>query len=82
MSFRAARCPRNGLPKYVALHSPTKSEWNPTTILTGDIPARVAELKRQPGRDLQIHGNARPAQQAGLGRIWFQMRPYRTNGWL
>ncbi|PZG12098.1 dihydrofolate reductase family protein [Nonomuraea aridisoli] len=59
----------NGLPKYVASHSLTHGEWNPTTVLSGDIPAQVAELKRQPGRELQIHGSARLAQSllaAGL----------------
>ena len=59
----------NGLPKYVASHSLTTADWNPTTILTGDVPARVAELKRQPGRELQIHGSAHLAQSllaAGL----------------
>ncbi|MFD4024852.1 dihydrofolate reductase family protein [Streptomyces sp. NPDC058576] len=61
----------NGLPKYVASNTLTASEatWNPTTILSGDAPAQVAEVKRQPGRDLQIHGSARLAQSllaAGL----------------
>ena len=59
----------NGLPKYVASHSLTKADWAPTTILSGDIPEQVAELKRQPGRDLQIHGSARLGQSllaAGL----------------
>jgi hypothetical protein len=36
----------NGLPKYVASHGLTRAEWNPTTILSGDVPAQVAELKR------------------------------------
>ncbi|MFI1730098.1 dihydrofolate reductase family protein [Streptomyces acidicola] len=49
----------NGLPKYVASHSLTKADWEPATILAGDVPAQVAELKRQPGRELQIHGSAR-----------------------
>lgn len=59
----------NGLPKYVASRSLTKAEWDPTTILSGDIPAQVAELKQRPGRELQIHGSARLAQSllaAGL----------------
>ncbi|MGA5896792.1 dihydrofolate reductase family protein [Streptomyces venetus] len=59
----------NGLPKYVASHSLTEAGWNPTTILSGDIPAQVAELKRRPGRELQVHGSARLAQSllvAGL----------------
>lgn len=59
----------NGLPKYVASRSLTKADWAPTTILSGDIAEQVAELKRQPGRELQIHGSARLAQSllaAGL----------------
>ncbi len=59
----------NGLPKYVASHSLAKAEWDPTTILSGDIPGQVAELKWQPGRELQVHGSARLAQSllaAGL----------------
>jgi dihydrofolate reductase len=59
----------NGLPKYVASRSLETAGWNPTTILSGDIPAKVAEVKRQPGRELQIHGSARLAQSllaAGL----------------
>ncbi|MBR8642354.1 dihydrofolate reductase family protein [Streptomyces tuirus] len=59
----------NGLPKYVASQSLTTADWNPSTILSGDVPTRVAELKRQPGRELQIHGSARLAQSllaAGL----------------
>jgi dihydrofolate reductase len=59
----------NGLPKYVASHSLTTAGWNPTTVLSGDVPAQVAEVKSLPGRDLQIHGSARLAQSllaAGL----------------
>src|SRR5919106_4699912 len=59
----------NGLPKYVASQTLTASTWNPTTILSGDIAAQVADLKQQSGRDLQIHGSARLAQSllaAGL----------------
>lgn len=59
----------NGLPKYVASRSLTEAEWNPTTILSGAVPAQVADLKRQPGRELQLRGSARLAQSllaAGL----------------
>lgn len=59
----------NGLPKYVASHSLTSADWNPSTLLSGDVPAQVAELKRQPGREVQIHGSSRLAQSllaAGL----------------
>ena len=59
----------NTLPKYVASRGSTPAQWSPTTVLSGDVPSQVAELKRQPGRELQIHGSARLAQSllaAGL----------------
>ncbi|WP_241979842.1 dihydrofolate reductase family protein [Cryobacterium glaciale] len=51
----------NTLPKYVASQTLTAGAWNPTTILSGNIAAQVAELKQRPGRELQIHGSARLA---------------------
>lgn len=59
----------NSLPKYVASHTLKVGTWNPTTILAGDIADEVAELKRRPGREIQVHGSARLAQtllRAGL----------------
>uniref|UniRef100_A0AAU1LLH8 Dihydrofolate reductase family protein n=1 Tax=Streptomyces sp. NBC_00148 TaxID=2903626 RepID=A0AAU1LLH8_9ACTN len=59
----------NGLPKYVASHSLATGAWNPTTVLNGDVPSQVAEVRSRPGRELQIHGSARLAQSllaAGL----------------
>jgi dihydrofolate reductase len=59
----------NSLPKYVASQTLTAGTWNPTTILSGDVAAQIAELKQRPGQELQIHGSARLAQSllaAGL----------------
>jgi dihydrofolate reductase len=64
----------NGLPKYVASHSLANADWTPTTILSGDIPAQVSELKRQPGRELQIHGSARLAQSLLAAGLVDEMR--------
>jgi dihydrofolate reductase len=47
----------NSLPKYVASHSLDKAEWANSEVLGGDIAAQVAELKRRPGRELQVHGS-------------------------
>jgi dihydrofolate reductase len=47
----------NGLPKYVASRTLEEASWEGTTILTGDLATEVAELKRRPGRELQLHGS-------------------------
>jgi dihydrofolate reductase len=59
----------NGLPKYVASQTTTEATWSPSTILRGDVAAQVAQLKAEPGGELQLHGSARLAQSllvAGL----------------
>ncbi len=49
----------NTLPKYVVADSPVVADWNPTTVISGDVLGAVAELRAAPGRELQIHGSAR-----------------------
>ena len=48
----------NGVPKYVVSKSLRDANWNPTTLLSKDVAAQVAQIKRQPGREIQIHGSA------------------------
>jgi len=52
----------NSLPKYVASRTLGSVGWHNTTLLSGDIAEEVAELKRKPGRELQIHGSGALAQ--------------------
>jgi dihydrofolate reductase len=47
----------NSKPKYVASRTLDKVEWNNSALLEGDVAKAVAELKRQPGGDLQVQGS-------------------------
>lgn len=48
----------NNMPKYVASRSPaTKLEWPNSTLLHGDVPAAVDELKQKSGGNLVIMGS-------------------------
>ncbi|MFD0855304.1 dihydrofolate reductase family protein, partial [Actinomadura adrarensis] len=49
----------NTLAKYVVTNTLTEGSWNPTTVLNGDPAETVGRLKKEPGRELQIHGSAR-----------------------
>jgi dihydrofolate reductase len=52
----------NERPKYVASRTLDRVEWNNSTLLKGDVAEAVAELKRQPGGELQVMGSADLAQ--------------------
>jgi len=43
--------------KYVASNTRTSSEWQPSVFLGGDVAAKVAEIKQQPGPDIHVWGS-------------------------
>jgi dihydrofolate reductase len=52
----------NSLPKYVASTTLDKAEWHNSTLIGENVPEAVAELRKRPGREIQIHGSGRLAQ--------------------
>jgi dihydrofolate reductase len=61
--------PLNAATKYVASRGTPDLMWQPSVLLDGDVPARVAALKQTDGPELQIHGSPQLVQsllRAGL----------------
>ena len=47
----------NVLPKYVPSSTLMDPTWQNTHVLSGDVEAKIRELKAQPGNELQVHGS-------------------------
>ena len=59
----------NAMPKYVFSSTLTDPLWTNTSVISGDVVAAVAELKRASGKDLMVYGHGRLGQtltDAGL----------------
>jgi dihydrofolate reductase len=52
----------NTMPKYVVSSTLTNPTWNNTTVLAGDAPTELRELKRSFEGELTVHGSAQLAQ--------------------
>ena len=50
--------PLNDATKYVASRGRPALEWRNSVLIEGDVPEGVAALKREDGRELQVHGSA------------------------
>lgn len=47
----------NNQTKYVVSNTLDKAEWTNTTLINGDIPAELTNLKQQPGKDIAVTGS-------------------------
>jgi dihydrofolate reductase len=47
----------NGVQKFVVTSTPLTAEWDPTTLVESDLVTFVQDLKRQPGKDIGVHGS-------------------------
>ena len=52
----------NMMPKYVVSSTLTDPEWNNSTVVSGDVPAAIAKLKRDQEGDIVVHGSAQLVQ--------------------
>lgn len=47
----------NNTPKHIVSSTLETLEWGPASLVTGDVAEKIAELKRQPGKNIQIPGS-------------------------
>jgi class 3 adenylate cyclase len=47
----------NSVPKYVVSNTIKRADWHNSTVISGDVAARVARLKAEPGGDLLVYGS-------------------------
>ena len=48
----------NHIPKYVVSSSLARADWQPSSIIRGDVGEAIRQLKEQPGKDILIDGSA------------------------
>ena len=74
----------NTATKYVASNTRDSSEWQPSVFLAGDIADKIAELKQQPGPDLNVWGSSEfiqtLIQHDLVDSFWLMIYPVTLGG--
>lgn len=74
----------NTATKYVASNTMTSSEWQPSVFLSGDIANQVANIKQQPGPDLNVWGSGNLLQTLIkhdlVDTFWLMIYPVTLGG--
>jgi dihydrofolate reductase len=52
----------NGVQKFVVTSTPVKQRWASSSVVGNDLAQFIADLKRQPGGDIGVHGSISLAQ--------------------
>lgn len=52
----------NGVQKFVVTSTPLEQRWTSSSVVGDDLAQFVADLKRQPGGDIGVHGSISLAQ--------------------
>ena len=64
----------NSIRKYVFSSTLQTAEWSNSTIISGDVPAAVGELKQQDGQDLVMYGHGPLGQTLLEHRLLDELR--------
>ncbi|MEW6241279.1 MAG: dihydrofolate reductase family protein [Chloroflexota bacterium] len=74
----------NTATKYVASNTRTSSQWQPSVFLNGDIPEKVAKLKREQAPDLNVWGSGNLLQTLIkhdlVDAFWLMIYPITLGG--
>src|ERR1044072_9501748 len=74
----------NTATKYVASNTMTSHEWQPSVFLNGDVAEKVAQIKQEPGPDLNVWGSGNLLQTLiqhdVVAAFWLMIYPITLGG--
>lgn len=52
----------NRAKQYVVSHRPVPTDWQGTVPISGDVPEKIKQLKKEDGPEIQVHGSGNQIQ--------------------